>query len=101
MYTAAVFWANRPAADQIQLLIQDVNNLVTAGALSNGRGNALTAKLNAALQQAQANKPIPAAAQLAAFVAQVQVFAGQGFIPQNAAQALTADALLAIAGLAG
>ncbi len=99
--TAAVFWANRPAASQIQLLIQDVNNLVTAGALSNGRGNALTAKLNAALQQAQANKPIPAGLQLTAFVAQVQVFANQGFLPQDAAQALTTNGLLAIAGPAG
>jgi pullulanase-type alpha-1,6-glucosidase len=99
--TAAVFWANRPAASQIQLLIQDVNNLVTAGSITSGRANALTAKLNAALQQAQANKPIPAAAQLTAFIAQVQVFASQGFLPQDAAQALTTNGLLAIAGLAG
>jgi hypothetical protein len=46
-------------ASQIQILIQDVNNLVTAGSLTSGRANALTAKLNAALQQAQKGNPIP------------------------------------------
>ena len=97
--TAAVFWANRPATEQIQLLIQDVDDLVASGALSSGRGNALTAKLQAALQQAQNGNPIPAANQLAAFVSQVTVFANQGFLPQDAAQALTANAALAIAGL--
>src|SRR4051812_39008275 len=98
--TAAVFWANRPTTEQIQLLIQDVNNLVASGALSSGRGNALTAKLDAALHQAQKGNSIPAANQLAAFVTQVTVFASQGFLPQDAAQALTANAALAIAGLA-
>jgi hypothetical protein len=39
--------------------------------------------------------------QLAAFVAQVQVFASQGFLPQDAAQALTTNALLAVVGLNG
>jgi len=98
--TAAVFWANRPVAEQIQLLIQDVNNLVASGALTSGRGNALTAKLNAALQQVQKGNATPAANQLAAFVSQVTVFANQGLLPQDAAQALTGNAALAIAGLA-
>ncbi len=98
--TAAVFWANRPVTEQIQLLIQDVNDLVASGALSSGRGNALTVKLNAALQQAQNGNAIPAANQLAAFITQVTVFASQGFLPQDAAQALIANATLAIAGLA-
>jgi pullulanase len=98
--TAAVFWSNRPAAEQIGFLIQDVNALVTSGALSSGRANALTAKLQAAQQQAQAGKPIPAAAQLTAFVTQVAVYASQGFLTQDTAQALTANALLALVGLA-
>jgi hypothetical protein len=82
-------------------MIQDVNHLVTAGSLTNARANALTAKLNAALQQAQKGNPIPAGLQLAAFVAQVQIYANQGFLPQDAAQALTTNALLAVAGLNG
>jgi hypothetical protein len=98
--TAAVLLANRPITEQIQLLLQDVDNLITSGAISNGRGNALEAKLQAALQQAQNGNPTPAANQLAAFVSQVTVFANQGFLTQDAAQALTANAALAIAGLA-
>jgi hypothetical protein len=43
------------------------------------------------LQQTQASKPVPAGLSLAAFVAQVQVFASQGFLPQDAAQALTTN----------
>jgi pullulanase len=97
--TASVFWANRPAAEQIQLLIQDVNNLVTAGALSSGRANALQAKLQAALQQAQAGHTTPAVNQLQAFLNQVGAYAGQGFLTPDAAQALTANGLLALGGL--
>ncbi|MFL6258091.1 MAG: pullulanase-type alpha-1,6-glucosidase [Thermoanaerobaculia bacterium] len=97
--TAAVFWANRPAAEQIQLLLQDIDSLIASGAISSGRGNALEAKLQAALQQAQNGNPTPAANQLAAFVTQVTVFANQGFLTQDTAQALTANAALAIAGL--
>jgi pullulanase len=97
--TAAVFWVNRPATEQIQLLIQDVNNLVTSGALTSGRATALQAKLQAALQQAQAGHTTPAVNQLQAFLNQVGIYAGQGFLPQDAAQALTANALLAMGGL--
>ena len=57
--TAAVFWSNRPAAEQIQLLLQDVDNLIASGAITGGRGNALEAKLQAALQQAQNGNPHP------------------------------------------
>jgi len=89
--TAAVFWSYRPATEQIQLLIGDAN-----GALSGGQGNALQAKLQAALQQAQKGNATPAVNQLQAFIHQVQVFAGQGTLTQDAAQALIDDANLAI-----
>jgi pullulanase len=95
--TAAVFWANRPAADQIALLIQDVDNLVAAGKLTSGRGNALEAKLQAAQQQA--DHATPASGQLLAFINQVQVFAGQGFLPQADSDTLVTNAYLAIAQL--
>jgi hypothetical protein len=80
------------------MLIRDVNNLATDGSLTSARASALTAKLNADLQQAQANKPVPAGVSSAAFVMPVQVFANQGFLPQDAAKALTANPLLAVAG---
>ena len=97
--TASVFWANRPAADQIALLIQDVANLVTAGKLTSGHGTALTAKLQAAQQQAQAGHATPASGQLLAFINQVQVYASQGSLPQDDADALVTNAYVAIAGL--
>jgi hypothetical protein len=97
--TAAVFWANRPATEQIALLIQDLDALVTAGKLSGGRGTALKAKLQAAQQQAQMEHATPAANQLSAFLNQVEVFAGQGFLSQEDAEALNANALRAIAQL--
>src|SRR5947209_174855 len=97
--TAAVFWANRPVAEQIGLLIQDVTNLVAAGKLSSGRGNALQAKLEAAQQQAEADHATPAANQLSAFINQVQVFAGQGFLSQDDADALVTNAYLAMGQL--
>jgi len=97
--TAAVFWANRPAAEQIALLIQDVDNLISAGTISSGRGNALQAKLQAAQQQAEAGHATPASGQLQAFINQVQVFAGQGFLSQADADALITNGYLAIAQL--
>ncbi|HEX3553026.1 MAG TPA: pullulanase-type alpha-1,6-glucosidase [Thermoanaerobaculia bacterium] len=97
--TAAVFWANRPATEQIGLLIQDVDNLMTAGKLTSGRGTALRAKLQAAQQQAQAGHATPASSQLSAFINQVQVFAGQGFLSQDDADALATNAYQAIGQL--
>ena len=97
--TASVFWVNRPAADQIGLLIQDVANLVTAGKLTSARGNTLKAKLQAAQQQAQAGHATPASGQLLLFIAQVQVYASQGALPQADADALTTNATVALGGL--
>jgi hypothetical protein len=39
--------------------------------------------------------------QFTSFIAQVQVYANQGFLSQDAIQALTTNGLLAVAGLAG
>jgi pullulanase len=97
--TASVFWANRPAADQIGLLIQDVTNLVTAGKLTSSRGNTLKAKLQSAQQQAQAGHATPASGQLLLFIAQVQVYASQGALPQADADALATNAAVALGGL--
>jgi hypothetical protein len=87
--TAAVFWAYRPAADQIRLLIQDVQAL-------GGPLNGLLAKLQAALQQAGHGNITPAINQLGAFVNQVRDLASQGVLTQDTAQALIDAANLAI-----
>ena len=90
--TAAVFWSYRPVTEQIDLLIQDIMNLQTAGQITSGRATALKAKLNAARQQADHGNKVPAASQLGAFILQVNTFAKQGFLPQEAADALTENA---------
>jgi pullulanase/glycogen debranching enzyme len=58
--TAAVFWAARPAADQLRLLQADVAALVAGGALNHGQGNALHAKLASALRQLERGQPLHA-----------------------------------------
>ena len=90
--TAAVFWSWRPVADQIRLLIQDVQAL----GLSAGNTNALLAKLQAALQQAERGNRTPAASQLGAFTNQVRDFASQGLLTEEDAERLTDNANLAI-----
>ncbi|HEX7185941.1 MAG TPA: pullulanase-type alpha-1,6-glucosidase, partial [Thermoanaerobaculia bacterium] len=70
--TAAVFWVVRPAAEQLALLSGEIDDLVAAGGLSHGQGNALKAKLSAALQKVQQGQNGPAANQVQAFISQVQ-----------------------------
>jgi pullulanase-type alpha-1,6-glucosidase len=94
--TAAVFWTYRPAADQIRLLIADVNALAASGALSGGRANGLKAKLQAALKQAERGNTTPAIHQLEAFAIQVHVLQVQGFLTPEVAQELIDHANLAI-----
>ncbi|RPH57849.1 DUF3372 domain-containing protein, partial [bacterium] len=88
--TAAVFWAFRPAMEQIWLLIQDVDALEAAGVVNGGQANALRAKLQAALQQAERGNDHAAANQLGAFLHQVRALLTEG----------EAEALIANAGLA-
>ena len=78
--------------DQIRLLIQDVQAL----GLSAGNTNALKAKLQAALQQAERGNATPASGQLGAFSNQVRAFANQGLLTEEAAERLTDNVNLAI-----
>ena len=89
--TAAVFWAHRPAMEQIQLLIQDVDALEAAGVVNGGQANALRAKLEAALQQAERDNDNAAAHQLGAFLNQVRAI-----LTAEEAEALIANAELAV-----
>jgi pullulanase-type alpha-1,6-glucosidase len=90
--TSAVFLQRRPINEQISLLIQDVEKLVTAGALNSGQGNALKAKLNAALVQFQRGDGKTTGNQLKAFTNQVQALTGANALSQDQGQSLTVEA---------
>ncbi|HEX7184124.1 MAG TPA: hypothetical protein VF756_20000, partial [Thermoanaerobaculia bacterium] len=66
--------------------------LVAAGGLSHGQGNALKAKLSAALQKVQQGQNGPAANQVQAFISQVQDLVSDGVLTAEQGQALIADA---------
>ena len=97
--TGAVFWAVRPAAEQLALLKGEVDKLVAAGALSGGQGNALKTKLNAAIQKLQQGQTGPAANQVQAFINQVQDLVSNGVLTAEQGQALIADAQAAVAAM--
>jgi len=93
--TTAVFVAERPAAEQVDLLIADVEALVAAGALNGGQGNALSVKLQGALAKLAAEQPAVAVNKLQAFVNQLNAFVQGGVLTaEEAAPLLDAAAVL-------
>ncbi|MFL6289628.1 MAG: pullulanase-type alpha-1,6-glucosidase, partial [Thermoanaerobaculia bacterium] len=100
---AAVFWERRPVAEQLTLLIGEVNELVASGVLNHGQGNALRTKLENARSKLLAGKTGPAASLIEAFIDQVEDLAAQGILTADQAAALIHDAEEALAdlGLAG
>jgi hypothetical protein len=84
-----VFWAARPAADQLRLLQADVAALVAGGAVNHGQGNALHAKLDAALRQLQRGQTPHA---LEAFVNQLDALVRAGVLSAEQADPLRAAA---------
>jgi pullulanase-type alpha-1,6-glucosidase len=99
--TAAVFWAERPAAEQVALLIADVEALVAAGALNGGQGHALIVKLEGVLARLAAGQTTPAVNRLEAFVHQVEDFVAAGVLTAEEGQALLDAAAVLLAQLAG
>ena len=87
--TTAVFWAARPAAEQLRLLQADVASLVAGGAVNHGQGNALHAKLDAALRQLERGTPPHA---LQAFANQLDAFVRAGVLSAAQADPLRAAA---------
>ncbi|HXG64790.1 MAG TPA: right-handed parallel beta-helix repeat-containing protein [Blastocatellia bacterium] len=71
-----------------QLLIAQVNDLVAQGTLKQGEGNALTAKLEAALKQVGRGNFHTAANQLRAFIHQVEAFVKAGKLSPAQGEAL-------------
>jgi pullulanase-type alpha-1,6-glucosidase len=85
--TTAVFWAARRAADQLRLLQADVASLVAGGAVNHGQGNALHAKLDAALRQLERGQAPHA---LDAFAHQLDAFVRSGVLSAEQADPLRA-----------
>jgi pullulanase len=78
--TAAVFLAWRPVAEQLELLIDDVEALVAQGSLNAGQGHALEVKLRQALRKYEAGATNAALGSLRAFVHQVEGFIARGVL---------------------
>src|SRR5439155_20946120 len=83
-----------------QQLNDSVNGLVSQGVVSQGNGNALTTKLQAAISSLNKGDTTAACNQLKAFVNQVQAFINNGQLTQAQGQALinSANAIRAILG---
>ena len=73
-------------------MIADVAALNDSGALNKGQANALTAKLEAAIQQLAKGNNTSAANQLQAFINQVNAFVKSGILSETDAQSLLAAA---------
>jgi pullulanase-type alpha-1,6-glucosidase len=98
--TTAVFVAMRPASEQIDLLVADVESLVLAGALSPGRGRALIAKLESARRSVERGEDGRAAHHSSVFIHQVDVFERVGILGAEEATALRGAARDLIRSLA-
>jgi concanavalin A-like lectin/glucanase superfamily protein/FIMAH domain-containing protein len=88
-----------PPATQIADLATAVNNLVTTAGLSSGNAGALTAKLDAALQQIANGNTTAAKNELNAFTNQVRALLNSRRLTSAQAQALIDAANAAAAGL--
>jgi probable HAF family extracellular repeat protein len=90
----ATLW-ELPPGQHAQALEDAVQELIFAGILSQGQGNALLAKLAAALQQISSGNPQAAKGPLQAFISQVQRLVNAGALTPEEAQPLL-DAAAAI-----
>ena len=83
-----------------QQLSNNVNGLVSQGTLSQGNGNALTTKLQAAINSLNGGNATAGCNQLQAFINQTQAFINSGKLTPAQGQALidSANALKAVLG---
>ena len=72
----------------LQALITTIRNLVTSGLLSAGNGNALSAKLQAAISELNVGNNIDAVNELKAFINQVNALMRAGRLPAGEGQNL-------------
>ncbi len=99
--TAAVFIQKRAVAEQIDLLLADLDALQAQGVLNRGQANALRSKLENAQDSLARGNTQAAANQLGAFRNQVRAFASSGILSEQQAQQLDGGAGDAIACLEG
>jgi hypothetical protein len=98
--TTAVFVAKRSVADQADLLIGQIEDLVAAGVLNQGQGNALIVKLQNAIAKFAKGNAKAAASQLQAFINQVEDFVADGILTaeQGVALIMAAEDIVATIG---
>jgi hypothetical protein len=84
-----------PAAtpqELVQALISDVNNLIAAGTLTHGHGNALLAGLRAAVKSLNRGSTRATCGQVGAFINKVQTFINRGELSESEGQSLLSTA---------
>jgi hypothetical protein len=91
--TTAVFLVERPVAEQIDVLIDEVDRLEAEGILGFGQANALRVKLEAARRSIANGRPGAAANQMNAFINQVEALIRTGVLTSE-----DGEALIALAG---
>ncbi len=98
--TIACIGSGSMAEAMIAGLIAQVRALVDASVLNGGQGNALIAKLEAAIQQLERGNIATAINQLESFVNQVSALISGGVLPPEEGQPLieAANAILAALG---
>ena len=99
--TTAVFVAQRPVGEQLELLIGDVEDLVANGVLNGGQGNALTVKLASAIRSDERGRPNAATGQVGAFINQIEAFVGAGILTAEQGALLIERAELVLETLGG
>jgi pullulanase-type alpha-1,6-glucosidase len=90
--TATVYWAVRPAGEQILLLTGVIDDLAAAGILNNGRAQSLRAKLNNAGRSVERGNNTAAANQIRAFINEVRSLVTSGVLTRQTGDDLIRDA---------
>lgn len=99
--TTAVFLVERPASEQIELLIGDIDALEADGGLSSQAAEALRRKLEHVVRKLERGLDQAAAGQLGAFLNQVNAFEQRGELAPEDAAALREAGLSALAAIGG
>jgi pullulanase-type alpha-1,6-glucosidase len=99
--TTAVFVQPRPVAEQLRLLIGDVDALIDAGALPRVVGLALKIELKLALFHWQAGRERPARALVAGFIHQLGHLVDHGVLTEEQAEPVIEAARAAFAAMGG
>jgi pullulanase/glycogen debranching enzyme len=89
--TAAVFVALRPAVDQINLLVGDIDELIADGILNHGQGNSLKVHLEKAIDELEDGDEAKAIFRMQKFILKVWLFRLVGILSaEQAAELISA-----------